>query len=100
MHTVLQQFNCTCCPICRCHSTCCYTERIVVPSTTYGIKDLEKDEVCKMYTKYWAKKELTSIYCNDGAAPNCVLALVHLYSKNHNLVQSGSGNKFSVTHKL
>ena len=36
---------------------------IIVPST-YGIKDLEKDKVCKTYTKYWAnlkKNELTSI---------------------------------------
>jgi len=35
------------------HSACRYTESIVAPPT-YGIKDLEKDRVCKMYTKYWA----------------------------------------------
>jgi len=33
-------------------STCCYTENRVAPST-YGIKDLVKDKVHKMYTTFF-----------------------------------------------
>jgi len=30
------------------------TQKSIVVPSTYGIEDLEKDKVCKIYTKYWA----------------------------------------------
>ena len=31
-----------------------YVDTIVLASSTYGIKDLKKDKVYKIYTKHWA----------------------------------------------